>query len=37
VIDMTTGLLILQRQPAQLALRIRRLLANPVQLDVYGI
>lgn len=37
VIDMTTGLIVTQRQPAQLALRIRRLLANSVQLDAYGI
>jgi glycosyltransferase involved in cell wall biosynthesis len=37
VIDMTTGLLMPGRQPGQLALRIRRLLANSMQLEAYGI
>jgi hypothetical protein len=34
---MTTGLLVAGRQPGQLALRIRRLLANSMQLEAYGI
>ncbi len=37
VIDLTTGLLAPPRQPAQLALRIRRLLANSMQLEAYAI
>jgi len=37
VIDSTTGLLMPSRQPAQLAQRIRRLLANSLQLEAYGI
>jgi glycosyltransferase involved in cell wall biosynthesis len=37
VIDMTTGLFVPQRQPARLALGIRRLLANSLQLEAYGI
>jgi glycosyltransferase involved in cell wall biosynthesis len=37
VIDSTTGLLMPSRQPAQLALRIRRLLANSLQLEAYGM
>jgi glycosyltransferase involved in cell wall biosynthesis len=36
VIDATTGLLT-PRQPRQLGWRIRRLLANPLQLEAYGI
>jgi glycosyltransferase involved in cell wall biosynthesis len=37
VIDMTTGVLMPSRQPAQLALRVRRLLASSLQLEAYGI
>jgi D-inositol-3-phosphate glycosyltransferase len=37
VIDATTGLLTPPRQPRQLAWRIRRLLANSLQLEAYGI
>ena len=37
VVDLTTGLLTPPGRPAQLALRIRRLLANPLQLEAYGI
>ena len=37
VIDATTGLLIPSRQPAQLASRVRRLLASSLQLEAYGI
>src|SRR5258708_2269903 len=37
VIDSTTGLLMPPRQPVQLALRVRRLLANSLQLEAYGI
>jgi glycosyltransferase involved in cell wall biosynthesis len=37
VIDSTTGLLVPPRQPRQLALRIRRLLGNSMQLEAYGI
>jgi len=37
VIDLTTGLVAPPKRPAQLALRIRRLLANSMQLEAYGI
>jgi glycosyltransferase involved in cell wall biosynthesis len=37
IVDMTTGLLVPPGRPAQLALRIRRLLANPLQMEAYGI
>jgi D-inositol-3-phosphate glycosyltransferase len=37
VIDSTTGLLVPPGQPRQLALRIRRLLGNSMQLEAYGI
>jgi D-inositol-3-phosphate glycosyltransferase len=37
VIDMTTGLLTPPATPAQLALRIRKLLANSLRLEAYGI
>jgi len=37
VIDMTTGLVLPSLRPTQLALRIRRLLANSLQLEAYGI
>jgi D-inositol-3-phosphate glycosyltransferase len=37
VIDGTTGLLVPPRQPAVLALRIRRLLASSLQLEAFGI
>lgn len=37
VVDMTTGLLTSPAQPMQLALRIRRLLANALRLEAYGI
>jgi D-inositol-3-phosphate glycosyltransferase len=37
VIDSTTGLVVPPRQPRQLALRIRRLLGNSMQLEAYGI
>ena len=37
VVDMTTGLVTPPGQPAQLALRIRRLLANSLRLEAYGI
>lgn len=37
VIDSTTGLLVPPGNPRQLALRIRRLLANSMQLEAYGI
>jgi glycosyltransferase involved in cell wall biosynthesis len=37
VVDMTTGLLTPPGRPAQLSLRIRRLLANPMRHEAYGI
>ena len=37
VVDMTTGLITPPGHPAQLALRIRRLLANSLRLEAYGI
>lgn len=37
IVDLTTGLLVPPGRPSQLALRIRRLLANPLQLEAYGI
>ena len=37
MIDSTTGLVVPPRQPRQLALRIRRLLGNSMQLEAYGI
>jgi hypothetical protein len=37
VVDLTTGLLTPQARPAQLALRIRKLLANSLRLEAYGI
>ncbi len=37
VVDMTTGLVTPPGQPAQLAWRIRRLLANSLRLEAYGI
>ena len=37
IVDMTTGLLSPPGQPAQLALRVRRLLANSLRLEAYGI
>jgi glycosyltransferase involved in cell wall biosynthesis len=37
VIDGTTGILVPPGQPSVLAMRIRRLLASPVQLDAFGI
>src|SRR5215472_10147940 len=37
VIDSTTGLLVPPGQPRQLALRVRRLLGNSMQLEAYGI
>jgi glycosyltransferase involved in cell wall biosynthesis len=37
VIDMTTGVLMPSPRPAQLALRIRRLLASSLRLEAYGI
>jgi glycosyltransferase involved in cell wall biosynthesis len=37
VVDMTTGLLTPPGSPAQLSLRIRRLLANPLRHEAYGI
>ena len=37
VVDMTTGLIAPPGRPAQVAWRIRRLLANPLRLDAYGI
>jgi D-inositol-3-phosphate glycosyltransferase len=37
VVDMTTGLVAPIGEPAQLALRIRRLLANSLRLEAYGI
>jgi glycosyltransferase involved in cell wall biosynthesis len=37
VVDMTTGLLTPPGRPVQLSLRIRRLLANPLRHEAYGI
>jgi D-inositol-3-phosphate glycosyltransferase len=37
IVDMTTGLLSPPGQPAQLATRLRRLLASSLRLDAYGI
>jgi D-inositol-3-phosphate glycosyltransferase len=37
VVDMTTGLLSSPGKPARLALQVRRLLANPMLLEAYGI
>jgi D-inositol-3-phosphate glycosyltransferase len=37
VVDMTTGLLTPPGPPAQLSVRIRRLLANPLRHEAYGI
>jgi len=37
VVDMTTGLLTQSAQPAELARQARRLLANPMLLEAYGI
>jgi glycosyltransferase involved in cell wall biosynthesis len=37
VVDKTTGLLTPSAQPSQLALRIRKLLANSLRLEAYGI
>jgi D-inositol-3-phosphate glycosyltransferase len=37
VVDMTTGLLMPPGQPGQLAVRVRRLLANSLRLEAYGI
>jgi glycosyltransferase involved in cell wall biosynthesis len=37
VVDLTTGLLTPPARPAQLALRIRKLLANSLRLEAYGI
>jgi glycosyltransferase involved in cell wall biosynthesis len=37
IVDMTTGLVIPPGRPAHLAWRIRQLLANPLQLEAYGI
>jgi D-inositol-3-phosphate glycosyltransferase len=37
VVDMTTGLVTLPGEPAQLAVRIRQLLANTLRLEAYGI
>jgi len=37
VVDKTTGLILPPGPPAQLALRIRRLLANSLRLEAYGI
>ncbi len=37
VVDMTTGLAIPPGQPGQLAVRVRRLLANSLRLEAYGI
>jgi len=37
VVDMTTGLVLPPGQPGPLALRIRRLLANSLRLEAYGI
>ena len=37
VVDMTTGLVTPPGEPAQLALRVRRLLANSLRLEAYGI
>jgi len=37
VVDKTTGLILAPERPAQLALRVRRLLANSLRLEAYGI
>jgi glycosyltransferase involved in cell wall biosynthesis len=37
VVDMTTGLLMPPGRPAQLSVRIRRLLGNPLRHEAYGI
>ena len=37
IVDMTTGLLTPPGRPAQLSMRIRRLLANPLRYEAYGI
>jgi glycosyltransferase involved in cell wall biosynthesis len=37
IVDMTTGLITPPGRPAHLAWRIRQLLANPLQLEAYGI
>lgn len=37
IVDMTTGLITSPGRPTQLAWRIRQLLANPLQLEAYGI
>jgi glycosyltransferase involved in cell wall biosynthesis len=37
VVDKTTGLILAPEPPAQLALRVRRLLANSLRLEAYGI
>jgi D-inositol-3-phosphate glycosyltransferase len=37
IVDMTTGLLTPPGRPGQLAARLRRLLANPLRLEAYGI
>jgi hypothetical protein len=37
IVDMTTGLTTPPGRPAHLAWRIRQLLANPLQLEAYGI